>query len=136
MLTLTVVDVAVGILWWTTLAAALTPIVTRVGTRRITIFASTALGVVAIGLLMFTAAEHFGHTGVRGLQVPVSRCGHLATRFQQPSQQEHRPWFFVDGLRIEPLGFVEVATLLGLPTAPTTAPSDCGTPPRPGPAVL
>jgi threonine/homoserine/homoserine lactone efflux protein len=58
MLTLTVVDVAVGILWWTALAAALAPIVTRVGTRRITIFASTALGVVAIGLLVFTAAEH------------------------------------------------------------------------------
>jgi len=56
--TLTVFDVATGILWWTALAAVLTPTVTR--TRRITTTASVALvvGVVAIALLAYTAAEH------------------------------------------------------------------------------
>ena len=58
MLTLTVVDVALGILWWSVLAAVLTPIVTRIGTRRITTAASAALIAVAIGLLIYTAAEH------------------------------------------------------------------------------
>lgn len=58
MLILTVVDVAIGVIWWTVLAAVLSPIVTRIGMRRITIIASGALIVVAIGLLIFTAAEH------------------------------------------------------------------------------
>ena len=58
MLFLTVVDVAIGILWWTALAVVLTPIVTRVGTRRITIMASGALIIVAIGLYILTAAVH------------------------------------------------------------------------------
>jgi threonine/homoserine/homoserine lactone efflux protein len=58
MLILTVVDVAIGVIWWTALAAVLSPIVTRIGMRRITIIASGALIVVAIALLTFTAAEH------------------------------------------------------------------------------
>lgn len=58
MLTLTVVDVAVGVVWWAALAAVLSPIVTRMGTRRITMAASAALAVAAIGLLVVTAAQH------------------------------------------------------------------------------
>ncbi len=58
MLTLTVVDVLIGVVWWCALAAILTPIVTKIGTRRITTVASAALALVAIGLLIYTATEY------------------------------------------------------------------------------
>lgn len=58
MLTLTIVDVVLGVAWWTLLAFVLTPVVARIGTHRITIGASAGLAIVAIGLLIYTAVEH------------------------------------------------------------------------------
>lgn len=57
MLVLTVIDVVLGIAWWTLLAFALSPIVMRIGTNRINIVASVALALVATSLLIYTAVE-------------------------------------------------------------------------------
>ena len=43
---------AIGIVWWSAPALVLAPLVTRIGTRRITIGASAALALVAVGLLV------------------------------------------------------------------------------------
>lgn len=58
MLVLTLVDVAIGVVWWTVLAYALSPVVVRVGTARINVVASIALGIIALGLLVFTVVEN------------------------------------------------------------------------------
>ncbi|WP_072806109.1 LysE family translocator [Rhodococcoides yunnanense] len=58
MFILTLLDVIIGILWWTLLACALSPLVTRIGIGRINVVASVLLTVVALGLLAVTAAEH------------------------------------------------------------------------------
>nr|WP_296780937.1 LysE family transporter [Rhodococcus sp. (in: high G+C Gram-positive bacteria)] len=58
MLVLTVIDVLLGIAWWTLLAFVLSPIVMRIGTDRINVVASIALAIVAIGLLIYTAVEY------------------------------------------------------------------------------
>lgn len=58
MLILTLVDVLIGVIWWTALAFVLSPVVTRIGTVRINFVASVLLVFVAIALLVFTAVEH------------------------------------------------------------------------------
>ncbi|MGA9870896.1 MAG: LysE family transporter [Rhodococcus sp. (in: high G+C Gram-positive bacteria)] len=56
MLLLTVIDVALGVVWWTLPAFVLAPIVMRIGTDRINVVASVALASMAVGLLIYTAA--------------------------------------------------------------------------------
>jgi threonine/homoserine/homoserine lactone efflux protein len=57
MLLLTVVDVVLGVVWWAALALVLSPAVRRIGVGRINLAASAVLGVIALGLLVYTTVS-------------------------------------------------------------------------------
>ena len=56
MLLLVVIDVLLGVAWWTVLAVVLGPVVARVGTARINVVASGLLALIAIALLVYTVS--------------------------------------------------------------------------------